>query len=345
MHQQPLRWAVIGTGKISSQFARALAKVPGHARYALVSRDPVRAASFAQAHGFTHTLALNDATFQNPDIDVFYIGTPTDTHRDLCLRAIQAGKPFLCEKPMTHSAQDFEAVRAALQAHPVFAMEAMWLKFNPLIRSISDQVRQGALGQLVSASMQIGYQDRTPRDALEPAADALAVFGCYAAALAIDFFGYPKRVLASGRPSPRVDGFAHATVMLDYADFTFSFECSVVAELANALSVHGEAQRICIPLSVIDPYRIETKSAASMGRVSKMLARLMPLRNAFSDILAFAHPLRGAGFRGEIAEVGAQLRQHQNQSPRHPLQSTAQAHQIIEAARASACSGQWQVLK
>lgn len=342
MKTHALRWAVIGTGEISSQFSKALAKVPGHERFAVVSRDPERGARFAKTHGFSRSLALEDSVFQNPDIDVFYIGTPTDTHRELCLRVIQVNKPFLCEKPMGGSLQDFDAIEAALMDVPVFAMEGMWLKFNPLIRNIAGYIREGHLGHVISGSMQVGYRDRQLSEALHPSNDALSVFGCYPAALAVSLFGAPARVFASGRRDAGGDGWAHASVQMDFGNHAFQFECSVVAELTNALHLQGDQGNLSIPHSVLDPYRVVCTHTASRGLAHSLSSRLAPLRGAFIDTLAFAHPLRGAGFRGEIAEVGACIAENRPQSTEHPLHITRSVHQIIAAARASIASGQWQ---
>jgi predicted dehydrogenase len=344
MKMHALRWAVIGTGKISSQFSKALAKVPGHERLAVVSRDSLRGAQFAKAHGFSRSLTLEDSVFQNPDIDVFYIGTPTDTHRELCLRVIQGNKPFLCEKPMGGSLQDFVAIEVALKDTPVFAMEGMWLKFNPLIRNIADRIRDGHLGNVISGSMHVGYRDHQLSEALHPSNDALTVFGCYPAALAVEMFGVPSRVFASGRRSTGGEGLAHASVQMDFGNHSFLFECSVVAELANALHLQGDQGNLSIPHSVLDPYRVIWARAGSGRLAQKLKSRLAPLREALIDTLAFAHPLRGAGFRGEIAEIGACIGENHTQSTIHPLKATRGVHQVLVAARASIISGQWQLV-
>jgi len=345
MKTQALRWAIIGTGTISSQFSKAIAKVPGHKRFAVVSRDPVRGAQFAKAHGFSCSLALEDSVFQNPDIDVFYIGTPTDTHRELCLRVIRGKKPFLCEKPMGGSLQDFDVIEAALKDAPVFAMEGMWLKFNPLIRNIAGHIRDGHLGHVISGSMQVGYRDRQLSEVLPPSNDALTVFGCYPAAVAVSLFGTPLRVFASGRRSAGGEGFAHANVHLDFGVHEFQFECSVVAELTNALYLQGDQGNLSIPHSVIDPYRAVWAHAGSKGLAQKLASRLAPLRGAFIDTLAFAHPLRGAGFREEIVEVETCIAEKRLQSVEHPQQATRVVHQILVAARASISNGQWHPLR
>ena len=345
MEHKPLRWALVGTGIISSRFAQALARVPGHARQALISRDPARAAGFARQHGFAQVLPLDDPSFSSPNVDVIYIGTPTHTHRDLCLQAIRAGKPFLCEKPMTASASEFEEVLQALREHPVYAMEAMWLKFNPLVRQLAQHVARGradaALGAPLGLSMQIGYADHRVDDSVPAAADALTVFGCYGIALALELFGEPLRVVAHGRSNGQDQGLLQASMLLDYGTFPVSIECSVIAELPNALHLQGTQENIRIPVSVLDPYRLEINRRTPRSTMTRVRERMAPLGRAFVDLASSRHPLRGSGFRGEIAQSGLHITQGELESAEHPLHATATAHRVMQAVRTSVACGQW----
>lgn len=76
--------------------------------------------------------------YNDPNVDVIYIGTPHAFHKQNCLDAINAGKHVLCEKAFTLNAKEAKEVIDAAQAKGVFLMEAMWTRFYPLVRTLHD---------------------------------------------------------------------------------------------------------------------------------------------------------------------------------------------------------------
>lgn len=81
-----------------------------------------------------------DELYQDPDIDVVYIGTPHAFHKKNCLDAVAAGKHVLCEKAFTITSREAEAVFAAARAKDIFIMEAMWTRFTPLILTLQKKL-------------------------------------------------------------------------------------------------------------------------------------------------------------------------------------------------------------
>ena len=82
------------------------------------------------------------AVFADPNVDVVYIATPHAQHASLCLAAIAAGKHVLCEKAFTLNAREATAVVGAARAKGVFVMEAMWLRFMPLVTAVQDLLHE-----------------------------------------------------------------------------------------------------------------------------------------------------------------------------------------------------------
>ena len=78
--------------------------------------------------------------YQDPKVDIVYIGTPHAFHKQNCLDAIEAGKNVLCEKPFTMNASEARDVIEAARAKGVFLMEAMWTRFYPLMRTLQDKL-------------------------------------------------------------------------------------------------------------------------------------------------------------------------------------------------------------
>jgi len=346
MTEKPIRWGVVATGVVSASFAKALGRVPGNAKYAVLARDPRKATQFAKEFGFERALGRERTAFSVPEIDVFYIASPTSSHHDLCRLALEAGKPFLCEKPMTASLAEFDRLQSAVREAGVFAMEAMWLRFNPLVAQLRMQLEKGSLGEILSASMQVGYAEfrGASTDNTDPSRDALSVFGCYGFSLALLLFGNPLRVIASGRRRGSAQAVEHAHIVLAYPRFSFQLETSIVANTRNAFEVLGSHGRISIPVSVLDPYRLETSTYRAGGVSAKVGQRLNQLRHAVLDQVSVLHPLRGSGFRGEIAEVANCLRSGQLESRLNPLSATRRAQQIQQAVRESLHADAWRSL-
>jgi predicted dehydrogenase len=340
-----LRWAVIGANAVSASFSRALASVPGNQRQAIISSELGSAQGFAARHGFSFALALDESVFHRKDVDVFYIATPTADHMDLCLRAIAAGKPVLCEKPMTISVEQLLAVQRAAREAQVFAMEGMWTRFNPIIGQLRARLDCGECGEIMAVSMQVGYvRAAENRTNIDPSCDALSDFGCYGFSLALHLFGRPQRILASGRTRRNSGAVEHAHLILAYAGFSFLLETSIVADTRNSLEVLGSRGRLGIPASVIDPYRLESGGWDGASG-SKLRGRMERLGHAVVDQFATLHPLRGSGFRGEVAELARCLDEGRLESEVNPLSETLSCHEIEQAARTSLRTGQWQPLE
>ena len=81
-----------------------------------------------------------DELYQDPDVDIVYIGTPHAFHKKNCLGAIAAGKHVLCEKAFTITSREAEAVFVAARAKDIFIMEAMWTRFTPLVLTLQKKL-------------------------------------------------------------------------------------------------------------------------------------------------------------------------------------------------------------
>jgi predicted dehydrogenase len=140
------RWGILATGKIARSFARDLHATPGAVVAAVGSRSPESAAAFAHDLGTAETRvhASYDELVADPDIDVVYVASPHSHHLEHARLALAAGKPVLCEKPLTLTRAEGEALFAA--AGDLFCMEAMWMACHPLVRHLREQMAAGRLG-------------------------------------------------------------------------------------------------------------------------------------------------------------------------------------------------------
>ncbi|KAJ0425428.1 hypothetical protein BJY00DRAFT_308172 [Aspergillus carlsbadensis] len=138
-----LRWGIIGTGLISSWFTKDITG-PRKSPRATHIIQAIGSSSLSKGNAFVsqHLPTLSPAptvypdyhsVYNDPAVDIIYIGTPHGLHKQNCLDAIAAGKHVLCEKAFTLNAAETREVLAAAAEKKVFIMEAMWLRFRPLV--------------------------------------------------------------------------------------------------------------------------------------------------------------------------------------------------------------------
>ena len=325
---------MLGTGPVSQQFSAALKRVPGATLQAAFSRDANHAQRFARQYGFQRSSELNPSIFEAEDIDVFYIATPTVTHRYYCLAAINAGKHVLCEKPMTSHAGELIEVIEAARKNGVFIMEGMWLRFNPIIHMCREVLAKGQVGDILSVQMHVGYAEQAinieVRDGI--GRDALSIFGCYGFSIAHFLFGNPLTVHSSGRMDEH-GSILHANVVLTYPSFEFQANASIVATLSNTLEIVGSKGVWRISNPVLDPCYSRWLPHDKNGATSKIINKLKAVYHTIQDELSVIHPLRGSGFRNEIEQVNISINNKQMSNATNPLEATMACHHIQAAAR------------
>ena len=115
----PLRWGIVGGGEISRQFVLASRECSGATMAGVATRSLATAEAFAVAHDIEKAYDSIESMVASADIDIVYIGTPDERHKDHCMLAISAGKHVLCEKMLALSVGDAEEMYAAAQKYNV----------------------------------------------------------------------------------------------------------------------------------------------------------------------------------------------------------------------------------
>ena len=204
-----LRIGVLGTARISTT---ALLEPAGHVPEvtvaAVAARDQARAASWASRHGIPVAYGSYDALLADPDIDAVYNPLPNSLHGPWTLRAIEAGKHVLCEKPFASNAAEASRVAAAASASGLVVMEAMHYRYHPLIRRLCELV--GGLGPVRFIQCWTSFVIDDPGDIRYSYAlggGALMDGGCYALdCLRLLGPGEPSVIGALADPCGPVDG-------------------------------------------------------------------------------------------------------------------------------------------
>lgn len=139
-----IRWGIVAVGMISSWFVEDLMLERGnapvkHIIQSIGGRDLGRCKEFAQTYCPKAAPELHDSyegVYNDPEVDIVYIGTPHTFHKQNMLDAIAAGKNILCEKAFTITSNEAREVFDAAKAKGVYVMEAMWLRFRPLVHQL-----------------------------------------------------------------------------------------------------------------------------------------------------------------------------------------------------------------
>ncbi|NUS56135.1 MAG: Gfo/Idh/MocA family oxidoreductase [Streptomycetaceae bacterium] len=243
-------WGIAATGSIAETVGRVIAAEPGMRIAAVGSRNKDRAAEFAAKVGAGTAYGSYADMIADPAVEAVYVATPHAQHREIVEAAVAAGKPVLCEKPLGVTLAEAEALVAQARAADVFLMEAMWMRFNPLIQRVQATVESGALGDVRSVSASFGFpMPYDPAHRLwNPAlgGGALLDLGIYPVALAYLLLGAPDSTAAVGALGPSgVD--AEAALLLGWEGGARAMlETSLVSMLPMTATVVGTKGRIDI---------------------------------------------------------------------------------------------------
>lgn len=157
MAEKKFNWGLLGPGLIAQQFADDLKVVEGAALYAVASSSIERARAFALLNGGEKSYDSYEALVSDPQVDGVYIATPHRFHFENTMLCLKAGKPVLCEKPLTVNAAEAKILIETAQDEKVFLMEALWTRFLPIYGQIREWLDERAIGDVHLLSSTFGF--------------------------------------------------------------------------------------------------------------------------------------------------------------------------------------------
>jgi len=257
-----LRWGIIGTGNIARQFAEGVAGAKRSVISAVASRRQETANAFAGQHAIPNAYGDYAKLLDDPAVEAVYISLPNSLHCQWTIRALQAGKHVLCEKPFAMNLDEAQRMFAAAEAADRLLMEAFMYRCHPLITAVRDAVRSGEIGRLQIIRTSFCYRTRTiegnVRFVPELGGGALMDIGCYC----IDFSrlfagGEPETVLAVGhRHETGVDDLVVGSMRFGNGILA-GFTCGMSAQADNTAYLLGDEGYIQIPI----PWKPPVKQA------------------------------------------------------------------------------------
>ncbi len=154
---RPIRWGILGTGRIAHHFANGLKVVPDAELLAVGSRTQASADTFGDEFGVERRYGSYQDLAADADVDVIYVSTPHQDHKASTLLCLAAGRNVLCEKPFAINAGEAREMVDSARAKSLFLMEAMWTRFRPAMVKVRELIDSGAIGEPRFLSANIGW--------------------------------------------------------------------------------------------------------------------------------------------------------------------------------------------
>jgi predicted dehydrogenase len=284
--------------------------------YAVAARDAGRAAAFAAQFGASHSHGDYRAVVEDPDVDIVYVATTHPFHREQALMAIEAGKHVLIEKPLALNAAHAGEVLTAARQKGVFAMEAVWMRANPLILKAHEIVTRGVIGDVVAIqadfSIEVAFDPTHRLYDLANGGGALLDLGIYPIHFALLFLGHPDLQQVLGALSP-TGSDAVAALQWGYRSGAVAqLRCATTAWAPGRATVIGTTGSMSVEPWFVNPERLVVTTSEGESRVEG----------------------EGTAYGPQVQEVERCLRAGLLESPLAPHAETIAALELVDRARA-----------
>jgi predicted dehydrogenase len=327
---KPVIWGImpvsgIFMGRVQSPLRRSKLVTLG----CIASRSVERARSAANAAGIPRAYGSYEELLSDKDVEAVYISLPNNLHAEWVIKAIDAGKHVLCEKPFALNAAQAEECLNHAQKKGVLAMESFMYRFHPQWQHACELVRLGEIGEIRSVSISFFYSNRDPnniRNNLALGGGALMDIGCYAVSCARLLLNKePKRVVAAAIRDEQFGTDSQFSGILDFETSKCTFTVGTQAHLFQRVLVGGTSGCVEFPIPFNPPPDISSHLIVT-GELG--------VRN-----IEFAP----ANQYGLVFEAFSKAIRHEEDSPNDP-RDTINNMKVIDALFRSETSHAWEIV-
>jgi predicted dehydrogenase len=188
MRCNKIRWGILGTGNIAHAFAKGIAGSTTGELFAVASRSRSNAERFGQQFDVSCRYGSYEALLADPDVHVIYIALPHVFHADWAIRAANAGKHILCEKPLAINYAEALSIVEAARRNDVFMMEAFMYRCHPQTAKLIELIRSKVIGEVriiqATFSFQADYDLTNRALSNELGGGSILDVGCYPISMA-----------------------------------------------------------------------------------------------------------------------------------------------------------------
>jgi predicted dehydrogenase len=314
-----IRWGILGTGNIATSFATGVATMPDAELAAVGSRSKASADAFGDRFDIPRRYPTYAGLANDPDIDVVYIATPHTLHLENTLLCLDAGKAVLCEKPFAiNTAQARQAIARAKE-RKLFLMEAMWMRFFPLIVELRRLLAEKAIGDVRMVSADFGFRTTFDpgRRLFDPSlgGGALLDVGVYPVSLAHMILGQPTQVTGLAALGE--------TGVDEQAAFVLGYDGGEMAVLHTAIRTTTPQEAIIMGtegwIRIHSPW---------------WMPQVMTIQKPKGEPTTVEVPFEANGYNYEAAEVHRCLREGKIESDVMPWDETLAVMETMDSLRA-----------
>lgn len=251
---QKLRWGVLSSANIArTKVIPAIQTSLGGEVVAIASRSQESADKVAKELGIKRAHGSYEALLADPNVDAIYNPLPNHLHVSWSIKAIEAGKHVLCEKPLGLNTADVEKLIKVAQQHPhLKVMEAFMYRFHPQWQTAKKLVRDGSIGKVRSIHSHFAYNSHDVdniRNVVDWGGGALMDIGCYCISLSRFIYdAEPSRIIGQITPYAGYDVDCFVSGIMEFAQGNSTFTASTKSEGEQYAEIHGELGSILIPL-------------------------------------------------------------------------------------------------
>jgi D-xylose 1-dehydrogenase (NADP+, D-xylono-1,5-lactone-forming) len=295
-----VKWGVVSTADINRKFLAGAREADDTELLAVASRDQDRAGAYARESGIERAYGSYEALFADPDVEAVYISLPNSMHVEWTVRALEAGKHVLCEKPLSRRPAEVEHAFDVAARNERLLMEGFMYRHNPQTRRLTELVSAGAVGRVRMIRGVFGFVAHDPANVRLSAkleGGALMDVGCYCVSGSRLIAGEPERVMGEQEIGGDGVDVAFAATMRFPGEVLAHFDAGLALASRDLFEVVGDqgTLRLEDPWHCVNPgirlqredgderieidransYRLEAEnmSAAIRGRAPLLLDR------------------------------------------------------------------------
>ena len=184
---------VYGTGTIASWCSSFINQINSDdiVTYGCATSPGFDATEFANKWGWKNVYGSLEEMLADNNVDIIYVAVPNTLHKEICMKAIEAGKGIICEKPFAMNYRETKEIIDAAKAKGVFCSEALWPSFLPIRDMVKKEIESGIIGEVVAGDiLQLDNSTFLPRVMdLNLGGGSILDEGPYAIGAMVDYFG------------------------------------------------------------------------------------------------------------------------------------------------------------
>jgi len=308
---EPVRWGLLSTARINEAILNGAAQTDTTEVVAVASRDQARADAYARAHGIERAHGSYEAMLQDDDVEVVYNSLPNSMHVEWSVRALEAGKHVLCEKPLDRRVEAVERAFDTADRAGRLLMEAFMYRHHPQSKKAAELVGSGAIGELRQLRSLFSFTLTDDADVrLVPELDggALMDLGCYCISMQRLLAGEPELVFGRQRLGGRGVDVGFVGVLQFPGEVFGEFHCGFDLPEGNGLEAIGSKGKLVVP----DPVRCRDPHVEVDGQridVEDVDRYYLQVENFSAAVRGEAEPLLGrADALGQVRAIEALYR-------------------------------------